>query len=119
MPSSTSHIHHHIGIANWGPLYIPVFGLPSLSNLAYDKIFNKHTHKYFYTETDANRRAYKYFSRKILGYTITKDDLSHDGWYINKHPFSRSSNQPYVQQEETEQSDNSNDLINVLNIKSI
>lgn len=52
---------HYVQSQAWGPLYLLVVGLPSLTNCIHDTIRRTRTHDAFYTETSANRCARKYF----------------------------------------------------------
>ncbi|WP_295729679.1 FG-GAP-like repeat-containing protein [uncultured Muribaculum sp.] len=106
---------HYLQSQKWGPLWINAFGVPSLVSMAYDKVTGKKTHKWFYTEIDANKRAYKYFSERIPGYQFSRNPANQDGWYIDRHPIHGRSS--IIGENNNSTNGNLSTLINLLNIR--
>lgn len=81
---------HYIQSQRWGPLYIPVIGLPSFISAARDKSipndpYHASTHDYFWTEYRANRNAAEYFN---LHYDVVWNEFGFpldDYRQVNKH----------------------------------
>ncbi len=73
---------------SWGPLYIPSFGLPSLWNASADKRLD------YPVEVDANKRAFKYFSKYNLDLTTydAKINKWSSDWSFENYPISSDYN---------------------------
>lgn len=55
---------HYIQSQNNGPLYLPVFGIPSLIDCAVNKL----NHRKTWTEKDATTRGMAYFGEEYMSY---------------------------------------------------
>ena len=75
---------HYLQSMSWGALYIPRFGLPSFWDAMGDKTLD------YPVEVDANKRAFKYFSKYIEGFTTydTENDYWDSKWDFRNAPIS-------------------------------
>ena len=75
---------HYLQSMSWGALYIPRFGLPSFWDAMGDKTLD------YPVEVDANKRAFKYFSKYIEGFTTydTENDYWDSKWDFRNDPIS-------------------------------
>ncbi len=70
---------HYLQSRDWGLLYVPKFALPSWWN-AKDSGFGKQHN--FYTEVDANKRAFRYFNK------YENDYWKSNNWNFENYPIS-------------------------------
>lgn len=76
---------HYLQSRDWGLLYLHKFALPSLWN-AGDTSFGKNPD--FYTEVDANKRAFRYFSKNVDGFTTNDNGTWRSKWDFRNFPIS-------------------------------
>jgi len=69
---------HYLQSQDFGPLYLNNYAIPSLMSA----IFSHKTHKHYYTEQDANKRAIKYWEKKFPGFV----DIEHK-WNFDINPI--------------------------------
>lgn len=64
---------HNIQSKKWGPLYLIVFGIPSILHASFNGLFmccireGEYNYYHFYTEKDANKRIEEYKFEKNIG----------------------------------------------------
>lgn len=85
---------HYIQGRNWGLFYLRVIGVPSFFSASFGS-----NHSKFWTEIDANNRAFKYFRQNIPTYT-------YEDWKLWKNPLSEFLRNPYDSKYGTNQPNN-------------
>ncbi len=106
---------HYIQSMMHGPAYLFTIGIPSLLNTMG---WIGGEHKYFWTERDANNRAFKYFRQTVA-------DFQYRDWIMESHPtyeYRKNPNDPKLDsRERTSMYGNNNanitHLVNSLNIR--
>ena len=66
---------HYLQSQKWGIAWPFVFGIPSLGSM----VFDPENHDTFYTEVDANNKAFEYFRKTI-------SDFDYNNWIWNSNP---------------------------------
>ena len=104
---------HYLQSQKWGPLWVSVFGVPSIGSM----IFDKANHDRFYTEVDANNKAFEYFRKNEPGFKF--EDWKWGGNPTYDFLHSNLSIEDYIKRNDSRKDHGINlrDLGRVLNTK--
>ncbi len=84
---------HYLQSQAHGPYYLLIDAFPSLLSAA----MNKYGHEVFYTEIDANRRAFQYFKENEKDFCYEKEDGTWGShyWHWTENPVDKEHNRYY------------------------
>ncbi|GHT32430.1 hypothetical protein FACS189434_04170 [Bacteroidia bacterium] len=79
---------HYLQSQKAGPTYFMKYAYPSIISAATDEKLGNN-HNYFFSEQDANVRAFKYFSKNVEGFNDPGDNnaYSNGRWWYSSNPI--------------------------------
>lgn len=85
---------HYIQSQDHGPYYLLIDGFPSLLSA----LMNPRSHEVFYTELDANRRAFQYFKENEKDFCYEKENGKWGShyWHWTENPMDKEHNNYYL-----------------------
>jgi hypothetical protein len=78
---------HYLQSKRSGPAYFVRYGLPSITS--------EGNHDFHFAEKDANRRAFIYFNREVIGFQDDASRFDNLGWNFGRNPLDLNNSNAY------------------------